>query len=412
MKLSRLTVLLVMVLVRESFAQSDDTSASSAAMREEIRALQERVDVLERQSREPAPHTESIAGNLKENVLLGGEGAVAFFDSGNGGKFPNQEFRVDEARLSIDVRLLESAFLYTELNLMEREDRDTDAKIGELYIEAEDLLRPWGVTAPLTLRFGRFYIPFGEEYLYRNAIDNPLISHSLGDLWGVDEGIELFGSWRQFDYIVAVQNGGYEKAKDGDPDKAVTIRLGWNPDARTRVSVSAMRTGDLDVQQDESAEMWFANEYIRPEGNPEATATFEANIGELNLRRAWDWGHLAAAGGVIAYDDDDTAADNAADAYYYFVEGSRTLSGKLYGAARYSAIHSDDGFPVTGQGDYEPDVAAALTEKIWRLSLALGYRWSDQLVTKVEYSFERGERISGYQLDKQDQLAVQAAYQF
>ena len=66
----------------------------------------------------------------------------------------------------------------------------------------------------LNVRAGRIDVPFGEEYLMRDAIDNPLISHSLPDIWGVDEGIELYGAAGKFSYVVAVQNGGIPATRD------------------------------------------------------------------------------------------------------------------------------------------------------------------------------------------------------
>ena len=37
-------------------------------------------------------------------------------------------------------------------------------------------------------------LPFGEEYQVRNAIDNPLVTHSLSDVWGIDEGVQVYGT--------------------------------------------------------------------------------------------------------------------------------------------------------------------------------------------------------------------------
>jgi hypothetical protein len=100
-------------------------------------------------------------------------------------------------------------------------------------------------------RPSRFDIPFGEEYLYRDAIDNPLVSHSVSDMWGIDEGAELYGSRGHIDYVLAVQNGGHPSLKDGDQDKAVVARVGVEPRTGLRFSLSGMRTGDIDPVDDE-----------------------------------------------------------------------------------------------------------------------------------------------------------------
>jgi len=53
-----------------------------------------------------------------------------------------------------------------------------------------------------------------------------------------------------------------------------------------------------------------------------------------------------------------------------------------------------------------------LTRDLWRLSLGLGYQWSESLVTKVEYSFERGELIGGTTRDHEDFFGAEVSFKF
>ncbi len=78
------------------------------------------------------------------------------------------------------------------------------------------------------------------------------------------------------------------------------------------------------------------------------------------------------------------------------------LAGPVYGAARFSQILADDGFPIAGQAPFGSLFNPNRIDKIWRLSLGLGYRWSEQMVVKSEYSFERGDRIDGASLSDRD----------
>jgi hypothetical protein len=390
-----------------------DEPPPSAAELDELKA---RIDTLEAQvvALQPvAPAPAVPAGRaLAPRLLIRGEGAVAFFDTPDGGAFPNSEFRVDEARLFLEAQLLDRAFLFSELNLYQREDMNTDVNVGELYVDIEGGEQLWGGGGSLTARAGRFDIPFGEEYRTRDAIDNPMISHSISDIWGVDEGVELYGVGGPLDAVLAVQNGGNHKIDDGDPDKAVVARIGWQPVGPLRISASAMRTGDLSVQKDESGELWFANEFLRPLGGPETTSTFHAELAQLDARLTWARGYVGGHVGGLCYDDDDTARDNTRDVLYWSVEGVQTVVSKLYAAARFSALSCPDGFAVTGQGAYERDAWAARAEDLWRLSLGAGWRWSPQLVLKGEYSFERGERPDGRDIEDQDQVAAQLAFGF
>ena len=89
---------------------------------------------------------------------------------------------------------------------------------------------------------GRLDIPFGEEYLSRDASDNRLISHSLSDFWGIDEGVEVYGTLKHIQYVLAVQNGGHPSINDYNSDKSVTLRLGGDPVKWLHLGVSLMRT--------------------------------------------------------------------------------------------------------------------------------------------------------------------------
>lgn len=353
----------------------------------------------------------SAAGLLGERVRIGGEAGAAFFDTGSHGAFPHDEFLIDEAKLFIDAKVLENVFFFTEVNLRQREAADDDVALGEIYVEVEDLQTAWNGASPLSLRAGRVDIPFGEEYLTRDAVDNPFINHTLADIWGVDEGVELFGRLGLFDYALAVQNGSYLKSRDGHADKSVCARAGVAPARGLRLSASAMRTGDLDVEQDMLSEVWFGNAYVSSYGSEEGTTTFHANLAQLDASYRWNGGHAAVAAGGIAYDDDDTAADNQRDATYWSAEAVQDVVGRFYAGARYSRIHSGEGFNVPGNADVTK-TWHFLTDDLWRLSTAVGYRWSERLVWKAEYTWERGDRSDGGSVEGVDMIATEIACGF
>ena len=292
------------------------------------------------------------------------------------------------------------------------ESPDLDLRLGELYLDVENVSQLWNRDRMVNLRLGRMYIPFGEEYLSRYAIDNPLISHSLPDIWGVDEGIELYGKLGAFSYAVAVQNGGADGVRDYSSDKSVAGRIGFDPTRWLHVSVSGMRTGDLKPPGDYWSELWFANGWFLPFGSVNTTK-FHANLLEGDLELRLPHGHLKAFGGYARYDDNDPNANNRRDIYYYSIEGDHELTRKLYAGVRFSHVLADKGFPIGGQGDPDDYVFGGdLTESLWRLSLGLGYRWSQNLVTKIEYSFERGKEVGGDKRNSEDLFAIQAAFKF
>ncbi len=350
---------------------------------------------------------------------ISGEGAVGVFDTGPTGAFPKSEFRADEVKLFLEAPIWDDVYVFSELNLVLRENADPNNvpndffTMGELYLDFENVSKVWGSEGQLNVRIGRFDIPFGEEYQTRDAIRNPLISHSLSDTWGVDEGIELFGRLGPVNYALAVQNGGHPALRDYTSDKAVTARIGFAPTKWLDVSLSAMRTGSSDVPSYEMSELWFGGGFIRALGSMATTSLSHAELVELDWRAHWAGGHLAAAGGYIHFDDNDTTADNRRDVYYYYVEGVQELTDKIYFATRWSHILADKGFPVVGYGNFKQYFTDnnELVDEMWRWSFGLGYRLSQSLLFKVEYSLEQGNKISGS--DRTEKfLAAEAAFKF
>ncbi len=345
-------------------------------------------------------------------IHLSVEGGVGYFHTGNDGQYPTGSFRVDEAKLFLESPVWNSTFVYGELDLVTREANDENFHLGEFYIDFENILRRWTDKSWLNLRVGREYIPFGEEYNARYVIDNPLISHSLSDIWGVDEGIEIYGSGYGLDYAFAVQNGGHPTLHDFTGDKSLAGRVGYNFGQRARLSFSGMRTGKISAANDMLSETWFGGGFFRSIGQPATTSTFEAELFELDAQTFWKSGHLKLAGGYFQYDDNDSSADNSRDGYYYYVEGVQNLTKKIYSAARISQIHSNDGMPILGWGNWGKYYFGALTRDIWRLSLGLGYKFSDNLIAKIEYTIEQGEFESGMERGHNNFVGAELGFKF
>jgi hypothetical protein len=228
----------------------------------------------------------------------------------------------------------------------------------------------------------------------------------------VDEGVELYGSICKFSYVAAVQNGGMSGVRDFDGDKAVVGRLSYDPTKWLHVSASAMRTGNLKNHADFWSELWFANGWFMAVDGVHTTR-LHANLVEGDVQIRLPHGHVNAFGGYARYGDNDTTADNGRDIYFYSVEGVHDITRKLYGAVRFSQIFADKGYMIGGLGNSGEYVfGGVLTKEIWRLSLGLGYRWSPNLITKVEYAFERGEQTNGASRNHEDLFALQAAFKF
>lgn len=370
----------------------------------QLNELRERLDRVE--GGEPVSRAPSSA-SADRQIRLSGEAGIGYFDTGSRGSVPAGEFRVDEAKIFVEAPVWKNVYFFGGLELTTREANDEYFHVGELYLDVEDLWSA-GRDRTLSLRAGRMNLPFGEEYQYRNVIDNPLISHSLADIWGIDEGIQIYGKLGVLTYNLAVMNGGHPTRHDFDSDKAVIGRLTYAPTRQLSFSASAMRTGDLTVAGDQNSEVWFANAFFRALGPSATTTTFSAELAELDATYTWRSGHVRGTVGRASFDDNSTTADFARHLNYYSVEGLQKLSESLFAAARYSAIEAPKGYPLAGQGNagafyYNP--FAPLTKDLQRFSLGLGYRFSDPLVWKIEYSWENGRLLNGTRRDDEDMFS-------
>jgi hypothetical protein len=379
---------------------------------EQVRAQQRQIDELRsRLDRIDAPGAPAAplpsAAESGRQIRLSGEVGVGFFNSGSDGGQPNSEFRVDDARIFLEALVWRNVYFYGGIELTTREANDEYFHVGELYVDVEDLWS-FGRDATLSLRAGRFNIPFGEEYQSRNVIDNPLVSHSLADIWGIDEGVQVYGKLGRVRYNLAVQNGGHKTLRDFDTDKSLIGRLSFDATPRLTLSASAMRTGTLTVADDEESEVWFANAFFRALGPAATTRTFHAELAEVDATYRWPSGHLKAAAGWIQFDDDSTTLSTSRNLSYYSIEGLQQLSDRFFAAARYSAIDAPRGYPLAGQGragKFFFNPSAPHTTDLERLSVGVGYRFGPPLVWKMEYSWENGHLLNGTKRNNEDMLS-------
>jgi hypothetical protein len=403
------------LLLQEQNRQMQEQMQKQAGV---IDSLSHKVSELEeagaKRGKEADASKEDGGGNFHlGKVVLSGEGGLAFFASQQNGQFPNKEFRVDEARLFIEAPIWNQVYFYSELDLATREEPDLIVRLREIYLDFENLSRLWGGRdGLLTLRAGRFDAPFGEEYQVRSAIDNPLISHSVSDLWGDDEGVMLYGHAGRVQYALAVQNGGVPTTRDFNPDKAVVARVGYDPTDWLHLSVSGMRTGDLDTAGDSLSASWFGGGFFRSL-NFGAATKFHANLVEGDVQLRFPWIQLKGAGGYVSYGDNAPIPNTHRDVFYYYVEGVHDFTKKFYGAARFSQVLADGGFPITGGGMMGTYFfSPLLTSNYWRLSMGLGYRFSPGLVVKGEYSFNQGREANGDYRGEENLFALEAAFRF
>jgi hypothetical protein len=344
------------------------------------------------------------------NVVLSGEGGVGFQKTGSEGFSPNSSFTVEEARLFLDAPIWKDVYFYSEVDLATPENNNAQVNLGELYVDFEDVSQLWGRDDQLNVRAGKMNIPFGEEYLTRNAIDNPLILDSVSDLWGFDPGLEIYGMLGKWSYVVAVQNGGGNGVQDDNNDKSVAGRISFDPNQHWHFSASGMRTGNINAQNGGLSAEWFANGFFQSIGSP-STTEFHVNAVELDATARWASGYVKAFGGCAQYGDNDPTTGNSRNIFYYSAEVVQNLPKNFYAVTRFSEVIADKGYPIVGNGN-PGDYFSELTTDLWRLSLGIGYRFSDRLIVKTEYSFEGGQQVNGESRNKENFFGTEIGFKF
>jgi len=417
-------------------------SATASNVEDEVRLLREQNALLQQQVQKQGSELDSLKGKVQKletsadaqtvaagenpapasaafsvgNVHFSGEGGVAFFNTGTQGANPHSDFRVDEARVFVEAPVWDDVYFYSDLDFATREYTGLNTQLGELYLDFENVSKLFGKEGWLNVRAGRMNVPFGEEYLNRYTMENPLISHSLTDIWGIDPGVELYGRLGKFSYVVAVQNGGGNGVQDFEGDKSVMGRVSYDPNAHWHFSLSGMRTGALNVDSDYTSAVWFGNGWFRSIGSA-ATTRFHAAAVEGDITGRWKMGevnagHISAFGGYVHYGDNDPAMDNSRDIFYYTVEAEQNLPHKFYLAPRFSQILAPNGYPLVGFGNMADYFSGTQTTTLWRFSFGGGYRFSDRLALKVEYSLERGTESDGDHRNHEDFFGTEVVFKF
>ncbi len=374
----------------------------------QLDTLIQKVSSLESSRQIEGGNDKPVAESRLNQVHIGGEGGVGYSATGPEGYAPNGKFQLNDARIFLEAPVYDDVYFYGEVVLAYPGQQDNSLELGELYAEFENISKLWNQDNQLNARLGQMYIPFGEEYLTRNAIDDPLISESLLDFWGVTPGVELYGDLGKFTYVAAVQNGA-DGANGAGGDKSVAGRIGFDPNEHWHFSVSGMRTGNLNAEQ--LSAMWFANGFFRSIGSTNASI-FHAEAVEGDVTARWQSGHVSAFGGWAGYHDNDQPTGNSRDIYYYSAEVLQNLPKKFYAVTRFSEAFCNNGIPMVGYGNFGDYFYGPLTTELWRLSLGLGYRFSDRLVLKAEYSFERGTEVGGASRNQEDFFGTEAAFKF
>lgn len=403
--------------------QTDDANVASPTRRE-LEELRRRVAELERQrsGQQPAEvnlaldqlpalfavdEGQALARPWYQNIDLWGFGAFDFLDTGDAGTSPEGGFLVKETTLHIEAHAWENVSFYSEFQMNRLgQDATKFTRTGEVHAHFRDIFGDQG--PKVGLKVGRIDIPFGDEYLEQDSIDNPLISNSAPYPYGFDEGVVVYGTWSGVGWITSLTDGTDERSIEDDPAKAFTAKVYGSPLRGIDLSASLLKNGD----SAESA-LEFGGSHLEPVGaggtstaGTSPSDKVDALLYELDAcctlgRRA----RLALALGQGQVDDEVNVFDR--DLTWFRIEPRYDLCEKVYLVLRWSEIgtyDSDEGYHFDGKTLAGGNAAFGYdTKSFRRLSAGVGWRPNPHTIVKLEVGQDTFEVIDASPLDPGDQ---------
>lgn len=327
--------------------------------------------------------------------------AAGYLDTGNQGTYPDGSFQDPAMRLKTNIGVASDAKIVLRMNL----DNAAFNGFDFMMLEYTGIL---GSVSPSfkdsafnpNLRIGRFKLDMGEETIANNPVDGALISASAGNMTGFDEGLMLFQSLPKeklgvpFKWSFTAANGNKGAGADNEQAKSMLLKVGMNPLESLYMSLSYYNSGDLGTA---STDITFAGLGTGPANATEWNRT----VFEFDVRYDFMPGlkEKRLEPGATAFSDSkafvrlaygmftDGGSDKAApvvsvtdrEGNYMYLDGVYNATDKIYLAARYSFI----GFDESSLYDSLNGVTA---NKYTRISLGIGYRLSDNVHVKTEFT--------------------------
>lgn len=402
--------------------QTDEPKAASPTERE-VDELRRRVGELERQryarqeaqvdlaldqlpSLGAADEEHPLARPWYQNFDLWGFGAFDFFDTGNDGTRPDGGFLIKETTLHVEAHAWEDVSFYSETQLNRLgQDSTKFVRTGEVHAHFRNVFGDEGPS--VGLKVGRVDIPFGDEYVAQDSVDNSLISNSAPYPYGLDEGVVVYGTLSGVGWITSVTDGTDDRSLEDDPAKAVTAKVYGSPAPWLDLSASFLKNGD----SAESA-FEFGGSHIEPVGAGGASTAgmspsekVDAFLYELDaVCSVGDDARLGLACGHGQVDDDVNTFDR--DLTWFRIEPRYNLSEKVYLVLRWSEIgtyDSDEGYHFDGKIIAGGNAAFGYdTKRFRRLSAGLGWLPNPHTIVKLEVGQDKFEVIDASPFDPDD----------
>ncbi|MGI9294009.1 MAG: hypothetical protein ACR2PS_08505 [Pseudomonadales bacterium] len=334
-----------------------------------------------------------------QNFDLHGFAAVGFYDTGKNGTRQNGGFEIKEASLFVHADVWQDIEVYLELqtNRLGKDDQ-LFTRTGEVYLHFRNLFDTTSLQSGV--KVGRVDIPFGEEYLWQDAIDNPLITNSASYVYGWDEGVLAYGKFKSIAFVAAITDGTDERSQEDHDDKAVNLKFYGNLTEELYLSFSAMRNGAAGKSAVE-----FGGSHFQPVGashestlGSSASEVVDGSLFQFDARYTFsNRSYVSAHYGWAQQDDDDSRFER--DFRWFGVEPYLQLNNRWYVVARYSEIGTDDraeGYHFDGKTFAAGNSSFGYdTKQFRRLGVGVGYQPNPRVKIKLELGNDSFDLIDG-----------------
>ena len=338
--------------------------------------------------------THILAKPWYRNMTVSGFGGMGYLKTGAAGTRRNGGFLIKEVSLFLEQDVWSDITFFVEIQTNRLgQDSTLFIRTGEVYIHFRNLTEIQGKSS-LGLKIGRFDIPFGEEYLWQDAKDNPLISNSAYYPYGWDEGVLFYGTISRINWIFSIMDGTYQRSVEDHPSKAWTGKIYtdlWN---RFYLSISLMTNGWANKSAIE-----FGESHIEPVGLHYSSTNgkspndkVKSNLLEIDVKyrlgNLGKWGHVSATFGSAQLIDRNP--EFSRDWKWFSIEPLIKINNNIYGIFRLSEIgtynnrkgyHFDGKTTAGGNNAFGYD-----TRRFRRVSMGVGWKPNPHLLLKAELS--------------------------
>jgi hypothetical protein len=404
-------------------ADPDPRDAELAELREAVGRLEQRIGELEGQK--TAAVSASGAGAWADRLRISGSADLNWLRGQQYGTFHHSGASIYDLRLFLDAdlardvqmgeaKLLRDATFGLELNVTRNGTLFNN--LGEVYVDLRGLAnQDW-----LNMQFGRFQIPFGENYLRfsRGHYSDPFIALSAPPPWFWDEGVKVWGKFLEgkLSYNFSVTDGENALSSLANGSQQLSLKLAADPWEWLHLSVSGLRSGTIGSDTSPAfASLWLGEMIPRAFG-----ATFGPPV------QAFDHGQPVPPGpnklnGITVVGGD--AIFKAEDARLWLSYGDARIDssgGSLYdrnllywlaeamfqlrmispflSPAYFAFRASGLGTYSNNEGyllDYRDGAIGYNMSQLDSYALVLGVPFSDFITLKTQYTFQRIALVRG-----------------